>query len=141
MEKRAISILIPYLDDGDIRVFLQRRSKTAKRLPNFFGFFGGGIENDESPEQALRREIQEELSVDTAEAGFFCRYEFYGSVKNVYVMRVENDFENEITLGEGQYGKYFTESEAAREEKLIDEDKLVLKNFFGNIKHGNPFAY
>jgi tRNA A37 N6-isopentenylltransferase MiaA len=26
-------------------------------LPDFFGFFGGGAENDENPEETLQREI------------------------------------------------------------------------------------
>ena len=35
-----------------------------ERLPNYFGFWGGGTENNETPEEALLREIKEELVLD-----------------------------------------------------------------------------
>lgn len=141
MEKRPISILIPYCtENGNTFVFLQKRDKDAKRLPGFFGFFGGGIEIGETAEEALKREIQEELGIDAYGANFFSKYEFYGSIKNVFTLQVENKFGDKIVLGEGEYGKFFTENEVAEEKLLIDEDKLVLKNFFGKIKHDNPFA-
>lgn len=61
--KRLVSILIPYRRNADkFLVFLQKRSKDAKRLPGFFGFFGGGAKNNENPEEALQREIMEELN-------------------------------------------------------------------------------
>lgn len=60
--KRKVSLLIPYQTRrGKVFVFLQKRAKDAKRLPDYFGFFGGGIENNESSEEALKREILEEL--------------------------------------------------------------------------------
>lgn len=134
--------MIPYYKEKDeVHVFLQRRSKTAKRLPDFFGFFGGGLEKDEKPIDALKREIFEELGVETGEVRFFCRYEFFGSVKNVYSLQVSKDFHKQIILGEGQYGKYFTRDEIKHESKLIEEDKLVLNNFFDKEEYGAPFVY
>jgi mutator protein MutT len=59
MAIRNISVLVLYNDKKEI--LLQHRSKTAKRLPDYWGFFGGGIEVGETPEQALARELLEEL--------------------------------------------------------------------------------
>lgn len=49
------------LYDKDGKVLLQHRSKNAKRLPNYWGAFGGGIEEGETPEEGLRRELLEEI--------------------------------------------------------------------------------
>ena len=51
MAKRQCAIFIPYRQtDGDVFVFLQKRSKTAQRIPDYFGFFGGGLDGQETPE-------------------------------------------------------------------------------------------
>lgn len=65
MEKSKISILIPYkIIDNQIFVYLQKRSADAERLPNYFGFWGGGAENNETPEETLLREIREEMGIE-----------------------------------------------------------------------------
>lgn len=48
------------LRDG--RWFLQRRDPAGEVLPGLWEFPGGKIEGGETPEAALRRELQEELS-------------------------------------------------------------------------------
>jgi 8-oxo-dGTP pyrophosphatase MutT (NUDIX family) len=59
---RRTSELIPYrLINGEYCLFLQKRSKDAAPGADRFGMFGGGIEDGESPEAALLREIREEL--------------------------------------------------------------------------------
>ena len=138
--KRHVAVAIPYYKDGDeIYVMLQRRSKTAKRLPDYFGFFGGGVEEGESAEEGFKREIHEELDVVVSDYEFFGHYEFYGTILDVFIMEVSEDFLESVKILEGQYGKYFSEEEVMNEEKLIDQDKLILKNFFGIQKRGNPY--
>ncbi len=65
MKRRDVAVLI--LCDGD-KILLQKRSKTAKRFPQKWGLFGGGIEEGECPLDGLKREIFEELNLklDTA---------------------------------------------------------------------------
>lgn len=142
LQKRRVSILIPYyVSEDGIRVFLQKRDKDAKRLPDYFGFFGGGIEEDESPESALKREIKEELGIEITDAKHFSRYEFYGSVLDVFTLPVQSDFGVKITLGEGQFGKFFNEGEILVEKLLIDQDKLILKNFMGQVQYSDPWHF
>ncbi len=129
--KRKISILIPYISTGnDILAYLQKRSKDAKRLPDYFGFFGGGAEGDENPEQTLRREMKEEINFVPEGFIHFKKYEFDQSVKDIYILEVDDNFGDKITVLEGEYGKWFTEQEAINEPKLIDEDKLVLTEVY-----------
>jgi len=131
---RTVSLLIPYkFIEGETLVYLQKKSENAPRLPGYFGFWGGGEELSESPEQALKREIKEELGIDPEGYIFFKRYE-QEAIKNVYICEVDDTFENKIKISEGDYGKWFSESEASAELKLSDGDKIVLGEVYKNFK-------
>lgn len=45
------------------QILIQKRSNDAPKNPGLYCFPGGGIEEDESPNQAVRREIYEETGV------------------------------------------------------------------------------
>ena len=129
--KREVSILIPYKDQGGkILVYLQKRAKDATRLPDYFGFFGGGIEENENSEEALVREIQEELTYALDSYEFLGRYDFPRSILHAFYLEVDDNFENEIKIEEGEYGKYFSAEEVRNEQKLIETDKIVLEDLF-----------
>ena len=55
------------LVDADGRVLLAQRPE-GKPMAGLWEFPGGKIESGETPEQALIRELQEELAIDTAES-------------------------------------------------------------------------
>jgi 8-oxo-dGTP diphosphatase len=74
MNKRDVSILI--LQDGD-KILLQKRSTSAKRFPGKWGLFGGGVDNDETPEMALRREVREELNLSLSEFDLIDKREYF----------------------------------------------------------------
>jgi len=129
--KRKLSILIPYkIRDGEIMVYLQKRARDAKRLPGYFGFFGGGAENDENPEEALRREIKEEMDFTPEDYTLLGYYEFEHNTRHVFVLKVDDEFEKNIKIIEGEYGKWFAEKEALDEPKLIEEDKIALRDLY-----------
>jgi len=132
--KREISTLIPYKRNGDeIYVFLQRRDANAKLLPDFFGFFGGGIESGETPEMAMLRETKEELDYEPYEYRFFNQYEFLTSINNVFIIEVDDTFEDKIEVREGRYGKFLSKEEVDSEKMLSDPDKQVLKELFKEL--------
>jgi mutator protein MutT len=60
MKKRDVAVLILHYEG---KILLQKRSRNAKRFPEKWGLFGGGIEKDECPESGLKREIEEELNL------------------------------------------------------------------------------
>jgi 8-oxo-dGTP diphosphatase len=131
MDKRRVSVLIPYLRrDGGTFVFLQKRSKDALRSPGFFGFFGGGIEEGETPDEALCREIREELTFDLDAYVPFKNFESDHNILYVFTLEVDEGFERRITIVEGEYGKWFGEREAMDEPQLSDNDKLVLREWY-----------
>ncbi|MEP7167185.1 MAG: NUDIX domain-containing protein [Candidatus Woesebacteria bacterium] len=73
MYKRRIAILIFYNPHEEI--LLQHRDANASYYPGYWGFFGGGIEGNETPEEAVIREISEELQIKLSNARLFKRYE------------------------------------------------------------------
>ena len=64
-----VSALILYKADGTM--LLQHRTKDAPTFPDHWSLFGGGIEEGETPEQAVRREALEELSYQLASPRLF----------------------------------------------------------------------
>jgi len=61
MISREVSLFIFYNEKGEI--LLQDRKRISKAGEEW-GFFGGALEDDESPKEALKREVKEELNLD-----------------------------------------------------------------------------
>lgn len=70
MDKKLITVVAAALIDADNRVLIQKRPE-GKPYAGFWEFPGGKLESGESPEQALVRELHEELHVTTIEKAFF----------------------------------------------------------------------
>ncbi len=58
MKIRDVALIIFY--DKEKRILLQNR-KGISKVGEEWGFFGGHIEKEETPEKALTREVKEEL--------------------------------------------------------------------------------
>lgn len=61
MKKRRVSIVL--FHDGKENILLQNRKKINKKGSRDYGFFGGEIKETETIEEALLREIKEELGI------------------------------------------------------------------------------
>lgn len=133
-EKREVSVLIPYkIKDHQVLVFLQKREKDRKVLPDHFAFFGGKLEEGESPEQALEREIKEELCFTLKEYELLGKYFFGEWSGSVYFLEVTDTFESQIKVMEGEYGKFFSQQEVLDEPMIIKEDKSIIKDLYQKI--------
>jgi mutator protein MutT len=66
------------LSDESGRVLMQHRARDAPRLSDCWGFFGGRIEEGETPEEAVVREAVEELGIKLEKPELFGRYELPG---------------------------------------------------------------
>jgi 8-oxo-dGTP diphosphatase len=91
--------------DGKLLIYL-RDDKPDIPFPNHWDFFGGHLEDGETPEQALEREVKEEIGVQLIGWKFFRRYpclegDAYPNIKFIYYARIEA-LPSELTLYEGQ---------------------------------------
>jgi mutator protein MutT len=131
MAIRNVSVLILYNSTGHI--LLQHRAHDAYRLPNFWAFFGGGIEHGESPTEALERELREELSYQVQHPYFLLaqkiRDEEDENTKYVFVEQYEDQ---PLQLGEGQAMGWFTPDETHQLE-MIDHDRAVVTQVRGYL--------
>ncbi len=138
LDKKRIAVLIPYRKEGGLPlIFLQKRSANDPGLPpGYFAFFGGHAEGDESPEQTMLREIKEELNYIPSGYKHLGQYEFSRSRKNIYYVEVGDQFEHEVNVREGEYGRFFNEEQASNELQLIHDDRVVLKDLFAVLTRG-----
>jgi len=124
--KRNVSLLL--LFDKEKRILLQHRTSDAKRLPDFWGFFGGGIEEGETPEQALARESKEELDFTPQTPHLIMTQEFeYKNIKaKKYVYMEEYNDSIKLTQREGQAMDWF-DIEDMKKLKMVDHDREVIE--------------
>lgn len=63
---------VAFLLIRDDRVLLERRSPTKRVVPGVLAIPGGHMEQTESPEEAVRRELQEELGLTASTVSYVC---------------------------------------------------------------------
>jgi len=81
MKLRRVSVIIFY--DAKKRILVQDRTGISKRGEKW-AFFGGHIEEGETPEQAVVRETKEELDFDLKEYRFIGMYDLSGDGHKVH---------------------------------------------------------
>jgi 8-oxo-dGTP diphosphatase len=84
----------------------QRDDRPKIPFPNYWDFFGGHVEAGETPEQALVRELKEEIGVELRSWEYFRSYQClsgdaYPNRKFIYRGRVDL-LPQDLTLYEGQ---------------------------------------
>ena len=125
MAVRDVSLFILYTSTGHI--LLQHRTNDAFRLPNYWAFFGGGIEHGESPTEALEREVLEELSYQVQNPYFLMAQKVRDeNDENTKYVFVEQYQDQPLQLGEGQAMGWFSPDET-HELKMIEHDRAVVK--------------
>ncbi len=128
--RRDVSLLILY--DEKKRILLQHREKDIKILPDYWGFFGGQIEKNETPLQAVKREANEELEYIPAKPKLILTQKYlhpekekeYFGKKFVFLSQYDESQKLELREGQGMgWYKIFETNKL----KIIDHDREVLK--------------
>jgi 8-oxo-dGTP diphosphatase len=102
---KQLAMVLLFDRHGRLLVYL-RDDNPDIPFPNHWDFFGGHVEEGETPEAALIREVKEELGVELKQWSFFRRYvcttgDAYPNIKYLYWAKIDKIAE-ELTLYEGQ---------------------------------------
>ncbi len=111
---QKIAAIILENDNGEFLLAL-RDNKSWIPFPNHWDLIGGHVEEDETPEEAVKREYREELGLELIDFEFYKEFECmngdaFENIKFIYTGKINLPVE-EITLLEGQYVKYFKKEE------------------------------
>jgi 8-oxo-dGTP diphosphatase len=109
-----IAAIILENDKGEFLLYL-RDNKPDIPFPDYWDLIGGHVEEGETPEQALVREVKEELDIDLKEYAFYKKYvcltgDVYENTKYIYTGKINLPIE-EITLLEGVRPQFFSKEE------------------------------
>lgn len=115
--------------DGRRRILLLLRDDIPEiPWPGMWDIPGGHVEENETPDVCIVREMEEEMGLHIAGHRLFSVVEFEDRIEYVYWMSVELDIEA-IRLTEGQRLSWFTERQAAAME-LACGFNVVVTDFF-----------
>ena len=111
---KQIAAIILENDNNEILLY-KRDNKPGLPFPGHWDLIGGHVEDGETPEEALVREVREELDIELTEYAFYKTYECltgdaYENIKFIYTGKINIPIED-ITLLEGDYPKYFSREE------------------------------
>jgi len=132
---RSVAAII---ECGDDRILLQKRDAIAGiYFPGFWGLFGGAAEDNETPEQAVRREIDEELGVSLHELTYFLEFQFtcpdfdhLQHCRTCYVAKTITPVD-QIVLAEGSDMRLFAPMELPKLTQMVSFDAAVVSMYFG----------
>jgi 8-oxo-dGTP diphosphatase len=102
---KQIAMVLLFDRRNRLLVYL-RDKKPSIPFPDHWDFFGGHVEEGESPATALVREVREEIGIELEQWNFFRRYvctegDAYPNIKHLYWAKIDKIAE-ELTLYEGQ---------------------------------------
>lgn len=128
---RNLSVILLY--DEKKRILLQFRDETQV-APNCWSFFGGGIEEGETPEQAVKREAMEELEyqLEGPKLVFVQEYRGENNHGKKYVFIEKYNPKKALVQREGKDKGWFSIDEAKR-LRIISHDLEVLEFIRGEL--------
>lgn len=111
---KQIAAIIFQNDEGEFLLYL-RDNKPDIPFPDHWDLIGGHVEDGETPEEALIREVKEEIDIDLKDYQFFRIYECltgdaYENIKYIYSGKINLPLEK-ITLLEGVRAQFFKKEE------------------------------
>ena len=122
-----IAAIILENPNGELLLY-KRDNKPSIPFPGYWDLIGGHVELGETPEEALVREIKEELGIEIRDYTFFREYlcvdgDVRSNIKYIYMGKIDIPIDK-ITLLEGDYPRYFSREEIP---------KVKLANILGKI--------
>ncbi len=107
---RIMEVVASIIHDDEGRIFSTQRGYGEWK--DWWEFPGGKMEQGETPEMALKREIREELSAEISVETYFCTVEYdyplFHLIMHCYLCSL---MENTIHLNEHKTAKWLTKDE------------------------------
>jgi 8-oxo-dGTP diphosphatase len=126
MKRKGTSII--FVNYQKQVLLLLRDDKPDIPYPNMWDVPGGHVDNGETPEECIVREMKEEMDLDLEDFQLLSVMEFTDRVEYTFWKKANLNIQS-ITLHEGQKLKWFTESEA-RNTKLAYGFNEIVDDFF-----------
>lgn len=131
-KKHRVSLLFIVIDN---QVLLFKRSSKETTNPGKYGMLGGGIEKGETPEEALKREIEEEAGVTLTSFKPLKKYDYDGVELNVFYT---NTFPvDAIKLDKKEHTSYefFTLDDVMNmgEKEMIQSNKEIANDYNNKV--------
>jgi 8-oxo-dGTP pyrophosphatase MutT (NUDIX family) len=116
------------------RYLMQLRSQKAGIFyPDHWGLFGGAVDPGEGADEALRRELQEELGVAVPEASYFTEFSFdfgfrgLGRVwRRYYLIEMGSQLLEKVVLGEGSDMRAFEARDILSRPRIVPYDAFAI---------------
>jgi len=124
--KKAVGILFEN-SEGKI-LFLLRDNKPTIPYPNQWDILGGIVEEGETPEEAIVREMKEEIELDLQDFQVFKEYCWPEKIETVFQKKMDLDI-GRVNLHEGQKIQYFSKEELLKMD-LAFHDNEIIREFF-----------
>jgi len=127
---RKVAVML--FEDTKGRLLLMLRdNKPTIPYPNHWGLIGGHIEEGETPQEAVKREVKEELKYKIKHFLLFKHYHFK-DIESSYVFYTKGSYKlTDFRLNEGQKLKFFSKKECEK-LKIAFEDKKIIEDYFKN---------
>ncbi|MGK5091243.1 NUDIX domain-containing protein [Deltaproteobacteria bacterium TL4] len=118
----------------DVRYLCQFRDQIPGIFyPDHWGLFGGAVEPGESPEEGLKRELNEELALAVNHAEYFTEFTFDFSFRGLgkiwrryYRVSIETNQLNQLRLGEGREYRVFSAQELLAQRRVVPYDAFAV---------------
>lgn len=129
--KRSGASIIFVNPRGEVLLFL-RDDKPEIPYPDMWDLPGGHVEEGETPEACIVREMLEEIETDVAGCAFVRMYDFPDRYEHIFLMPLDRDAAD-IPLHEGQRLRWFARHELPGLPIAYGFDQ-VLDDFFDSFR-------
>jgi 8-oxo-dGTP diphosphatase len=118
------------IENREGKVLLQLRDNIpAIPWPDCWGTFGGQIEEGETPGEAIRREIWEELRYEIHDPEYFGNFPFDGYDIHMYRLVIPDLTLDDVTVCEGQTAAFLTLEETVALPSAANCKEIVVEYY------------
>ena len=121
-KRKGCSIII--INSRDQILLFLRDNKSTIPYPNMWDFLGGQIEEGETAEQCIVREIKEEINLDLTDFNHFVTENFPDRIEYVFSKKINLDI-SQIILTEGQKIKWFSFNEIKEIDTVFGLEQII----------------